>query len=193
MSNILVYLLILLSWFESSCLWFILSNRKKKKEKINKDNIYMGKGNIFRPGDNHFTKSRSENNSHIYQSIDEAMVYGHLLNKSSYADNLPDHLKGMQVDSYRTFTGPPEGLLPVIQEPDLEPEIDQYKPFLDSPQTFIPSRSRTPIDRQDSLGFQDRRMMDNELYTFKSTGEINTIQLFDVNTEPQPQITEDSL
>lgn len=153
---------------------------------MNKDAIYMGKGNIFRPGDNHFTKSRSENNSHVYQSIDEAMVYGHLLNKSSYADNL-------EVDSYRTFTGPTDGPLPVIQEPDLEPEIDQYKPFLDSPQTFIPSRSRTPIDRQDSLGFQDRRMMDNELYTFKSTGEINTIQLFDVNTEPRRQISEESL
>uniref|UniRef100_A0A3Q1HUW5 CUB domain containing protein 1a n=1 Tax=Anabas testudineus TaxID=64144 RepID=A0A3Q1HUW5_ANATE len=167
--------------------------KKKKKARTNKDSsIYMGKGNIFRPGDNHFTKSRSENNSHIYQSIDDAMVYGHLLNKSNYADNLPDHFKGMQVDSYRTFTGPVDGSLPVIQEPEPEPEMDLYKP-LDPSETFIPSRPRTPIDRQDSLIFQDRRMMDNELYTFKSTGEINTIQLFDVNPEPQWQMTEESL
>lgn len=156
---------------------------------MNKDSSIYMKGNIFRQGDNHFTKSRSENNSHIYQTIDEANVYGHLLN----ADTLPDHLKGLPVDSYRTFTGPADRPLPAIKEPDLEPEMDQYTPYLDSPQTFFPPRSRTPIDRQDSLGIQDRRMMDNELYTFKSTGEINTIQLFDVNTEPRRQVTEDSL
>lgn len=157
------------------------------------NSIYMGKGNIFRPGDNHFTKTRSENNSHIYNTIDETMVYGHLLNKSSYTDNMPDHFKGIQVDSYHTFTGPTDRSQPVVNEPDPEPEMDQYKPFLETPQTFIPSRPRTPIDRQDSLGFQDRRMMDNELYTFKSTGEINTIQLINVNTEPRRQISEESI
>lgn len=160
---------------------------------MNRDSsIYMGKGNIFRPSDNHFTKSRSDNNSHIYNTIDDTMVYGHLLNKSDYANNPPDHYKGIQVDSYHTFTGPTDRPLPEITEPDLEPEMDQYKPFLEAPQTFMASRPRTPIDRQDSLGFQDRRMMDNELFTFKSTGEINTIQLADFDAEPRRQTSEDS-
>uniref|UniRef100_A0A3Q1GUB8 CUB domain containing protein 1a n=1 Tax=Acanthochromis polyacanthus TaxID=80966 RepID=A0A3Q1GUB8_9TELE len=104
-------------------LWsvFTFSNRKKKKQKMNTESsIYISKGNIFRPGDRHFSKTRSDNESHVYDSIDETMVYGHLLG-----------------DSYQTFTGPVDGSLPT---------------------TFIPPRPRTPIDRQDSLGFQDRRM-----------------------------------
>lgn len=178
------------------CLWstFILSNRKKKKDRLDKESsIYIGKGNIFRPGDMHFTKSRSDNESHVYDSIDETMVYGHLLGDSSYADSMQDHFNGMQVDSYQTFTGPTDGKLPVIIEPDREPETDQYKTFLDPSESFLPTRPRTPIDRQDSLGFQDSRMVDNELYTFKSTGDINTIRLSGVDMEPQPPITEESL
>ncbi|XP_022069363.2 CUB domain-containing protein 1 [Acanthochromis polyacanthus] len=151
--------------------------KKKKKQKMNTESsIYISKGNIFRPGDRHFSKTRSDNESHVYDSIDETMVYGHLLG-----------------DSYQTFTGPVDGSLPTVKEPDPEPEMDQYNTFLKPSETFIPPRPRTPIDRQDSLGFQDRRMVDNELYTFKSTGEINTIRLSGVDMEPQPPITEESL
>lgn len=155
--------------------------------------IYIGKGNIFRPGDRHFTKTRSENESHVYDYIDDTMVYGHLLGDSNYSDSMQDGMKGMQVDSYQTFTGPTDGALPVIKEPDLGPEMDQKMNFLDPSETFIPSRPRTPIERQESLGFQDRRMVDNELYTFRTTGEINTIQLSGAELEPQPPVTEDSL
>ncbi|KAM7384499.1 hypothetical protein PAMA_011717 [Pampus argenteus] len=172
----------------------VITKKKKKKEK--ESSIYIGKGNIFRPGDRHFTKTRAENESHVYASIDESMVYGHLLGDSTYGDSVQDGFKGMQVDSYQTFTGPTDVDLPVIKEPDPEPERDQYRTFLDPSETFIPSRPRTPIDRQDSLGFQDRRMVDNELYTFKNTGDINTIRLSGVDMEPKPpvdDILEDSL
>lgn len=163
---------------------------KKKKKQMNKESsIYIGKGNIFRPGDRHFSKARSDNESHVYDSIDDTMVYGHLLRDASYADSMSDHYKGTQVDSYHTFTGPTDGAMPVIKEPDPEPE----RTFLDPSESFIPPRPRTPIDRQDSLGFQDRRMVDNELYTFKSTGDINTIRLSGVDLEPEPPITEESL
>lgn len=151
--------------------------------------IYMGKGNIFRPNDRTFSKSRSDNESHVYASIDETMIYGHLLGDSSYADSISDQYKGIQTDSYHTFTGPTDAAaLPTINEPDAEPELDQYRGFLEPSETFIPSRPRTPIDRQDSLGFEDRRMVDNELYTFKSTGEFNTIRLSGVDLEQQEPI-----
>ncbi|XP_042362271.1 CUB domain-containing protein 1 [Plectropomus leopardus] len=166
--------------------------KKKKRDRMNKESsIYIGKGNIFRPGDRHFSKARSDNESHVYASIDESMVYGHLLGDFSYADSIQDHYNGTQVDSYKTFTGPTDPGLPVITEP--EPEMDQFKTFLDPSESFIPSRPRTPIDRQDSLGFQDSRMVVNELYTFKSTGDINTIRLSGADMEPQPPITEDAL
>ncbi|KAF0024363.1 hypothetical protein F2P81_023165 [Scophthalmus maximus] len=168
--------------------------KKKKQDRMNKESsIYIGKGNVFRPGDMHFTKTRSDNESHVYDSIDETMVYGHLLANSSYAESMQDHFNGMQVDSYQTFTGPADGQLSVIKEPDAEPETDQFKTFLDPSDSFLPPRPRTPIDRQDSLGFQDRRMVDNELYTFKSTGQINTIRLSAADMEPQPLTMEESL
>ncbi|XP_056154697.1 CUB domain-containing protein 1 [Lampris incognitus] len=173
--------------------------KKKKKGKMNTESsIYIGKSNIFLPGDRHFSKARSDNESHVYASIDETMVYGHLLPNSSYADSMQDHFNGMQVDSYQTFMGPTDGDPPMVvePEPDAELEKDMYRPFLDPSETFIPSRPRTPIDRENSLGFQDRRMVDNELYTFKSTGEMNTIRLSGADQEPQPAIdtnTEDSL
>lgn len=158
---------------------------RMKKKKMNKESsIYMGKGNIFRPGDRNFSKSRSDNESHVYDSIDDTMVYGHLLRDSSYADSMQDRFNGMQVDSYQTFTGPTDPDLPVIKEPDHEPGMDQNRSFLDPSETFIPSRPRTPIDRQESLGFEDRRMVDNELYTFKSTGDMNTIRLSGIEMEP---------
>lgn len=170
----------------------MFSNRRKKKGKMNKDSsIYMGKGNIFRQGDSHFSKTRSDNNSHIYNTIDDTIVYGHLLDRAKYSDNVSDHFKGAQVDTYNTFTGPSDGPLPIIKEPEPEPELDNL--YLDPAATFIPSRPRTPIDRQDSLGFQDRRMMDNALYTFKSTGEINTIQLIDADAERRWKTSEESL
>ncbi|CAL8292624.1 unnamed protein product [Merluccius merluccius] len=40
-----------------------------------------------------------------------------------------------------------------------------------------PPQPRTPMDWQESLGFQDRRMVDNELYSFRSTDGFNTIRL----------------
>ncbi|KAI3358716.1 hypothetical protein L3Q82_015125 [Scortum barcoo] len=165
----------------------------KKKKRMNKESsAYIGRGSIFRPGDRHFTKTRSENESHVYDSIDETMVYGHLLSgDSSYTGSLQDRYNGMQVDSYKTFTGPTDTPLPVIKEPDPEPEMNQYT-FLDPSESFIPSRPRTPINRQDSLGFQDSRMVDNQLYTFKSTGDINTIRLSCADLEPQP-LPEESL
>ncbi|KAM6974153.1 CUB domain-containing protein 1 isoform 1-T2 [Tautogolabrus adspersus] len=167
-------------------------NKKKKKERMRREaSIYMGKGNIFRPGDTHFGKSRPDNESHVYDSIDETMVYGHLLADSTYSDSIQDQYKGVQVDSYQTFAGPTDGELPVIEEPDHEPEMDHFNTFLNPSDTFIPPRPRTPIERQDSLGFQDRRMVDNELYTFKSTGDINPIRLSVVDLEPP--ITEESL
>lgn len=121
------------------------------------------------------------------------MVYGHLLPDSSYAERLQDGYNGMQVDSYRTFSGPTDGKLPVIKEPDADAEVEQFSTFLDPSQSFMPPRPRTPIDRQDSLGFQDSRMVDNELYTFKSTGDINTIRLSHIAMEPPAGVSEDSL
>ncbi|KAF3834018.1 hypothetical protein F7725_025222 [Dissostichus mawsoni] len=157
--------------------------KKKKQDKMNiESSIYMSKGNMFRPSDRHFTKTRSDNESHVYDSIDETRVYGHLLGDVSYADSMQDHYNGVQTDSYKTF------MAACHQRADHEPEMDQFNSFLDPSQSFLPPRPRTPINRQDSIGFEDRRMVDNELYTFKSTGDITTIRLSGVDMDSQPPL-----
>ena len=144
---------------------------------------------MFRPGDAHFAKARSDNTSHVYDAIDENMVYGHLLRGSTYSEDLPDRFNGMQVDSYRTFTGPPDvGPADATYDEDELGAYDvsdgggggggeRYQTFLDPADSFLPPRPHTPIGREESLGYQDRRMVDNALYTFKSTGTFNTIRL----------------
>ncbi|KAG7261886.1 hypothetical protein CRUP_006302, partial [Coryphaenoides rupestris] len=149
------------------------SSTKKKRSKAaaREASIYIGKGNIFRTGDAHFAKARADNASHVYDSIDEAKVYGHLLRDSTYADDVSDHFQGMQGDTYHTFlgggdrdVGGDDGELAAIDRAKPPPtgddgrDGDRYQSFLNPADTFLPPRPRTPIDRQESLGFQDRRM-----------------------------------
>ncbi|CAB1321122.1 unnamed protein product [Coregonus sp. 'balchen'] len=167
--------------------------RKKKRTMVNEASIYIRKGNIFIPGDGVFPKTRSDNESHVYASIEDTMVYGHLLREPSYVGTIQDHFQGQPVDTYRTFMPLQDGVPEITEtaadhEPELVPENDMYRPFLDPSESFIPSRPRTPIDRQDSMGFMDRRMVDNELYTFKSTGDINTIRLSGADQILDPEI-----
>ena len=165
---------------------------RKRRTMIKEPSIYIGKGNMFLPGDGMFPKTRADNDSHVYASIDETMVYGHLLQDQGYMENIQEHFQGTPVDSYRTFTGQVD-VPPVIlenspeQELDHRPEKDIYRPFLDPSENFLPARPRTPIGRQDSLGFEDRRMVDNELYTFKSTGDIKKIRL-SAELQPEPAV-----
>uniref|UniRef100_A0A3Q3AKK9 CUB domain containing protein 1a n=1 Tax=Kryptolebias marmoratus TaxID=37003 RepID=A0A3Q3AKK9_KRYMA len=161
----------------SATVQIILQKKTSKKKKRKKE------ADIFRPNDHHFIKARANSDSHVYDYIDGNFARPYLL------DDKHDFTQGMQVDSYQTFTGPTDKTLPVINEPEPEPEMEQYSTFLDPAESFIPSRPRTPIGRQDSLGFQDRRLMDSELFTFKSTGDFNTIRLSGADLEPQPEET----
>ncbi|XP_019906071.2 CUB domain-containing protein 1 isoform X2 [Esox lucius] len=156
--------------------------RKKKRTMVSEASIYMGKQSNLNPGHGVFAKSRSDNDSHVYTSIEDTMVYGHLLREPGYLNVVQDHFEGAPVDSYRTFMALPDGSpeiteTPADDVPDIDHEKDKYRPFLDTSSSFMPSRPRTPIDRQDSMGFMDRRMVDTELCTFKSIGDINNIRL----------------
>ncbi|XP_035283894.1 CUB domain-containing protein 1 [Anguilla anguilla] len=155
--------------------------RKKKKKMAEQASIYIPKGNIFMPGDEHFPKSRANNESHVYASIEDAVVYGHLLQDPVYNGPVAD-----QRDFYLPYAGPVDGnpLSGMEKAPGAGPEADMYRTFLDTSQGMGPPRPRTPVDRQESLGFLDRRMVNNELNTFKSNGDHTPLRLSAI--EPQP-------
>lgn len=111
----------------------------------------------------------------MYTSIDDTMVYGHLLQQDRSG---PGPFNGHQVDSYHSFTGPMDK---TVKDPGYEQNVerdkDKYCPFLAPSETFIPSRPRTPLAPADSMDYEDRRMVDNILYTFKTVGDPNPICL----------------
>uniref|UniRef100_A0A672KI22 CUB domain containing protein 1a n=1 Tax=Sinocyclocheilus grahami TaxID=75366 RepID=A0A672KI22_SINGR len=52
--------------------------RKKNKPKTNRSSIYIPRGKPVLPGNAGFPKSRADNESHVYASIDDPTMYGHL-------------------------------------------------------------------------------------------------------------------
>ncbi|XP_066531416.1 CUB domain-containing protein 1 [Hoplias malabaricus] len=156
---------------------------RKKKRQINRSSIFLPKGPVSLPGDASFFKPRGEPDSPVYASIDDTMVYGHLLKEDGQTDRAPGNFNGHQVSTYRTFTGPMET---APKDTGYEPgqgTENAYHPFLAQSETFMPSR---PLGPTGSVGYEDRRMVDNELYTFKTPGEPNPIRLSVEEPLPPP-------
>ncbi|XP_077432878.1 CUB domain-containing protein 1a isoform X2 [Vanacampus margaritifer] len=57
--------------------------RKKKKKLSHMVSIYNPNGTSFQPGHNGFPKTREDNESHVYASIEDTLVYTHLLRKGA--------------------------------------------------------------------------------------------------------------
>ncbi|KAK1805272.1 hypothetical protein P4O66_019622 [Electrophorus voltai] len=165
--------------------------RKKKHQLANRSSICIPKGIASLPGDASFPKIRANNESHVYDYIDETMVYGHLLEDERLQEG-GGQFNGHQVDTYRMFTGTVDTMA-VNSEPDgcQGPETDSYHPFLGPSETFMPPRPHSPLCPLNSMGFEDRRMVDNELYTFKNQGDLNTINLFNDDRLPPPDVEYD--
>lgn len=152
-----------------------LTNRKKKHQMTNRSSIYIPKGVASLPGDASFPKTRANNESHVYTSIDDTMVYSNLLQDGSGPYN------GHQVDSYHTFIGPMDKEIGYDQNEDRGPD---KLPFL--AETFVPSRPRTPLGPLDTMDYGDRRM-DNTLHTFKTPGDPNPVRISAVELLPEPE------
>lgn len=171
--------------------------RKKKKKMADQASIYIPKGNIFMP-DGNFPKSRAKNESHIYTDIEDTMVYGHLLRDPAYSGPVTDNYGSPQVDLYRPYDGNPLSPAGMERAPASRPDEDAYRPFLDPSQGVGPPRPHTPVGRQGSLGFVDRRMEGNEFNTFRGNGDLTPLRLSTLEPETQPEpavdgVAEDSM
>uniref|UniRef100_A0A8C2AUM0 CUB domain-containing protein 1 n=1 Tax=Cyprinus carpio TaxID=7962 RepID=A0A8C2AUM0_CYPCA len=159
----------------------------------NRSSIFIPRGKPVLPGNAGFPKSRAENESHVYASIDDSTMYGNLqpaeVDSGAWSN-------GHQVDGYRPFKGPTDSI-PAATDLSAEYSLDRgegdaFQPFLNPNTTFNLPRPRSPLISQGSLGFEDRRMMDNALNTFKSGGDINPIRLSTDESRLQPQMDSDS-
>uniref|UniRef100_A0A9J8AYC7 CUB domain containing protein 1a n=1 Tax=Cyprinus carpio carpio TaxID=630221 RepID=A0A9J8AYC7_CYPCA len=60
--------------------------RKKNKPNNNRSSIFMPRGKPVLPGNASFPKTRADNESHVYASIDDPTMYGHLVDKNQPAE-----------------------------------------------------------------------------------------------------------
>ncbi|XP_059909141.1 CUB domain-containing protein 1-like [Gadus macrocephalus] len=123
--------------------------RKKKKElNRNQVSVYNPAGAIFRPG---VSNLPGEDEYHVYASIEDTMVYTHLLKKELSMEGDAD------VETYRPFTGPTEPQRPPSA---INPAVDTYRPFMGTPHIGppVPRANRASRDlcaAQDDLHAPD--------------------------------------
>ncbi|XP_047455352.1 CUB domain-containing protein 1-like isoform X2 [Mugil cephalus] len=118
--------------------------RKKKKNLEHQVSIYNPNGTVFLPGHNGFPETREDDESHVYASIEDTLVYTHLLKKGQemgiYEENDTDRpiadsqkppvskqsvADGAEVGTYQPFrfssqgpplpNRPPSHTLPMVQ------------------------------------------------------------------------------
>ncbi|XP_056142899.1 CUB domain-containing protein 1-like [Lampris incognitus] len=129
--------------------------RKKKRQMNHQVSIYNPNGTSFLPGHNGLPKSPEEDD-HVYASIEDSLVYTHLLRKG-----VEMGVYG-EADTYRPFTGPTEP--PHSQGMASErPEVGVYRPFVPPSHQGPPLPNRPPSQAQ--------CFVKNDLYCTESNSE----------------------
>ncbi|CAB1334155.1 unnamed protein product, partial [Coregonus sp. 'balchen'] len=148
--------------------------KKKKRQLSHQVSIYNPNGTSFLPGHNgRFPKSRKDNESHIYASIDDTLVYGQLLRDGAELGVYGDPA----VDVYQSFTGPTEAKPLSLGTVTERPEVGIYQPF-------VPPSHIAPLIPNRPLSQDQQTMVDNELYGSRSNGDTPTqSQPNNMNTE----------
>lgn len=78
--------------------------------------IYNPNGTTFRPGRNGFPETR-EDDDHVYESIEDTLVYTHLLRQGKEVDVYGE------TDTYRPFTGRTGACDPPPDSKDIDPRL----------------------------------------------------------------------
>ncbi|TNN76301.1 CUB domain-containing protein 1 [Liparis tanakae] len=82
--------------------------KKKKKKLSHQVSIYNPNGTSFLPGQNGFPKTREDNESHVYASIEDTLVYTDLLRKGAEMGVYGEF------DSHQPFTGHTDSQKPLV-------------------------------------------------------------------------------
>uniref|UniRef100_A0A3Q1CT44 CUB domain containing protein 1a n=1 Tax=Amphiprion ocellaris TaxID=80972 RepID=A0A3Q1CT44_AMPOC len=93
--------------------------RKKKKQLDHQVSVYNPNGTNFLPGYNGFPKTAEDSEYHVYASIEDTLVYTHLLKKDAGSDN-------MKTGVYRSFQYPSQQAPPLPNRPpsQVQPMVD---------------------------------------------------------------------
>lgn len=135
-----------------------LSIRKKKKKLHHQVSIYNPNGTSSWPEPNGIPKSLDDD-SHVYATIEDTLVYTHLLRKGQEMGIYGEH------DTYQEFTGPTDAPKPAVSMTTVPNKVEgnDYRSFRPPSHHAPPLPNRPPS--------QGQHMVDNELYHTEGQSE----------------------
>lgn len=127
--------------------------RKKKKKLNHQVSIYNPNGTIFLPGHNGFPKSREDNESHEYASIEDSLVYTDLLRKGAEMGVYEEY------DTYQPFTGHTDSQKPLVSRDSGADDmpVGAYQQFQAPPLPIRPPSHSQPMVDNVIYQTEDRR------------------------------------
>nr|XP_057940532.1 CUB domain-containing protein 1a [Doryrhamphus excisus] len=131
---------------------------KKKKKKLEHEvSIYNPNGTDFLAAHNGFPKSREDNESHVYASIEDTLVYTHLLRKGEEMGVYTES------DTYQPFPGQTYPQRPLASKDGNNMEVAVYQEYPLSNQEAPPLPNRPPSHNQalvDNVIYQSQPSME---------------------------------
>ncbi|CAJ1061538.1 CUB domain-containing protein 1a [Xyrichtys novacula] len=144
---------------------------RKKKERLNDlVSVYNPNGTSFLPGNNGFPKSREDNESHVYASIEDTLVYTHLLRQ------------GREMGMYGEFdayAGRADSQKPLVSKDsgDNDAHVGTYRPFQYQSQQAPPLPVRPPS--------HTGPMVENEIYQTEAQSKEESSPNLGPRLEPE--------
>ena len=145
-----------------------LPNRKKKKKLDHEISIYNPNGTSFLPGPNGFPKTREDNESHVYASIEDTLVYTHLLRKGAEMGVYGEF------DTHPPFLGQTDSQKPMVSKiaADDDIPVGVYEKFQAPP---LPIRPPSHV----------KAMQDNVIYQTEDPSEEENSPNLGPRLEPE--------
>lgn len=149
-----------------------LPNRKKKKKLNHQVSIYNPNGTSFLPGHNGFPETREDNDDHEYASIEDTLVYTHLLRKGREIGVYGEF------DTYRPFTGHTESHKPLVSEDTGADNMQDSKQQLQVSSQKPPPLPIRPLSH-------DQGLVDNVIYQAEGQSEEERSPSLGPRLEPE--------
>ncbi|KAM4581556.1 CUB domain-containing protein 1a [Odontesthes bonariensis] len=144
--------------------------RKKKKQLSHEVSIYNPAGTNFLPGQNGFPKTREDNESHVYDTIEDTLVYTHLLKKGAEIG-----ING-ELDTYQSFAGHTDSQKPLASKDSSVNDKEAHQPYRFSSQG--PPLPNRPLSH-------NQPMVSNEIYQTENQSEEESFPKLGPRLEPE--------
>lgn len=148
--------------------------RKKKKKLNHQVSIYNPNGTSFLPGHNGFPERREDIDDHEYASIEDTLVYTHLLRKGREIGVYGEF------DTYQSFKGHTDSQKPLVPK---DTGVDDMQIRAHQPQSGVSSQQGPPLPVRPLS--HNQGLVDNAIYQAESQSEGEQSPTLGPRLEPE--------